>query len=113
MEVQHGKGLSPWGSDEDPRVAPEPHARLLFFTRYVVPGLIALAGVVTVIVASDRQIAWEIGGMFMGAAIAVSMLIFFLRMGVSSDRDPAREEDALEYFYRHCHWPDERPGRAG
>ena len=81
----------------------------MFFTRYIVPALIALAGVVTVIVVSDRQIAWEIGGMFVGAAIAVFMLNFFFRMGVSGDRDRDREEAAREYFDRHGHWPDERP----
>jgi hypothetical protein len=105
-EVQHGKGLSPWGGKE-PR---EPHRRLLFFTRYVVPALIALAGIVVMIVVTDRQIAYEIGGMFLGAAIAVFLLNFFFRMGVAGDRERDREEEARVYFDRHGHWPGEKPG---
>jgi len=108
MEVQHGKGLTPWGGDEAEQ--PEKrYAKLLFFTRYVVPALIALTGVVVVIVVSDRQIAWEIGGMFFGAAIAVFMLNWFFRMGVSGDLDRDREEEAREYFDHHGHWPGEGP----
>jgi hypothetical protein len=110
VDVQHGKGLTPWGSEE-PRDRPEePHRRLLFFTRYVVPGLIALAGVVVMIVVSDRQVAFEIGAMFIGAAIAVFLLNFFFRLGASGDHERDREEDARRYFDEHGHWPGEKPG---
>jgi hypothetical protein len=107
MDVQHGRGLTPW-HPEEPQQAPEqPHQKLLFFTRYIVPGLIAVAGVVVVIVVSDRQIAWEIGGMFFGAAIAVFLLNFFFRMGAKGDLERDREEEARAYFDRHGHWPGE------
>jgi hypothetical protein len=110
-DVQHGKGLSPWGPKPEPQPKPEERYRkLLIFTRYVVPGLIALAGVVVMIVVSDRQIAFEIGGMFLGAAVAVFLLNFFFRMGVSGDEERDREEEAREYFDRHGHWPGEKPG---
>ena len=109
MDVQHGKGLTPWGGEE-PRPEPEDrYRRLLFFTRYVVPGLIALAGVVVMIVVSDRQVAFEIGAMFIGAAIAVFLLNFFFRMGASGDSERDREEDARRYLDEHGHWPDEKP----
>ena len=111
MEVQHGKGLTPWSSGEkpepEPTRSPNEHRRLLVFTRYVVPGLIALAGIVVMIVVSDRQVAYEIGGMFLGAAVAVFLLNFFFRMGVSGDEDRVREEEAREYFDRHGRWPGE------
>ena len=111
MDVQHGKGLTPWGGDEPPRQEPEErHRRLLFVTRYVVPGLIALAGVVVAIAASDRQVGFEIGAMFVGAAIAVFLLNFFFRMGASGDHERDREEDARRFFDEHGYWPGEKPG---
>jgi hypothetical protein len=111
VDVQHGKGLTPWGGDEERPAPPEErHKRLLFVTRYVVPGVIALAGVVVMIAASDRQVAFEIGAMFIGAAIAVFLLNFFFRLGASGDRDRDREEDARRYFDEHGHWPGEKPG---
>jgi len=111
MPVQHGKGLTPWAPKEpDPAPEPVPYRRLLFFTRYVVPGLIALAGVIVMIVVSDRQIAFEIGGMFLGAAIAVFLLNLFFRRGASGDTERDREEEAREYFDRHGHWPGEERG---
>ena len=112
MDVQHGRGLTPWHGDEPEEPAPPiPHRKLLFFTRYIVPGLIALAGVVIVIVEQDRQIAWEIGGMFFGAAIAVFLLNLFFRMGAKGDLERDREEEAREYFDRHGHWPGEGSSR--
>jgi hypothetical protein len=83
---------------------------MLWGVRYGVPAVIALTGIVVMIVTSDRQVAFEIGGMFVGAAIAVFLLNFFFRMGVSGDVERDREEEAREYFDRHGHWPDEEPG---
>jgi hypothetical protein len=111
MDVQHGKGLSPWHPEEEEPPPRERHRNLLLFIRYGVPALIALTGIVIVIVVSDRQIAWEIGGMFFGAAIAVLMLNLFFRLGVAGDTDREREEQAREYFDRHGHWPGEGPQR--
>jgi hypothetical protein len=111
VDVQHGKGLTPWHGDEERPAPPEErHRRLLFVTRYVVPGVIALAGVVVMIAASDRQVGFEIGAMFVGAAIAVFLLNFFFRMGASGDVERDREEDARRYFDEHGHWPGEGPG---
>lgn len=112
MDVQHGHGLSPWAPKPDPEgERREQRKRLVLVgVRYVVPGLIALAGVVVIFVASDREVGIEIGGMFLGAAIAVLMLNFFFRMGVSGDRERDREEAARRYFDQHGHWPDERVG---
>ena len=112
MDVQDGKGLSPWAPKDPPPAEEKTYAKLLFFTRYVVPALIALTGVIVMIVVEDRQVAFEIGGMFLGAAIAVVLLNLFFRMGVSGDKDRDREEEARVYFDRHGHWPDEKPGSS-
>jgi hypothetical protein len=62
------------------------------------------------IAASDRDVGIEIGGMFLGAGLAVFLLNFFFRMGVSGEADRDREEEARRYFDRHGHWPDEHTG---
>lgn len=111
MDVQHGSGLTPWAPKPDPVAAQREQRRrqLLFVVRYVVPSLIILAGLVVLVAVRDREVAWEVAGMFVGAGIAVFMLNFFFRMGVSGDRDRDREEAARAYFDQHGHWPDEAP----
>ena len=110
--VQHGHGLSPWAPKPDPEAERRAQRaqRVLFVVRYVVPGLIALAGVLVMILASDREVGIEIGAMLVGAAIAVFLLNFFFRLGVSGDRDRDREEEARRYFDRHGRWPDDHTG---
>ena len=107
--VQHGRGLSPWAPKPDPDAERREQRKqqVLFAVRYVVPALIALSGIVVMIAASDRDVGIEIGAMLVGAAIAVFLLNFFFRMGVSGDRDRDREEEARRYFDKHGHWPDD------
>jgi hypothetical protein len=112
MDVQHGSGLSPWAPREDPPAPEDPRREqrkraLLIGVRYVLPGLIALAGVVVVLTASDHEIGIEIGSMFVGVAIAVFLLNWFFRLGVAGEADRDREEEARAYFDRHGRWPDD------
>jgi hypothetical protein len=111
MEIQTGPGLGPWKPGEpDPEEARRArrHDVLMFGVRYGVPGLIFLAGVVVFAVVGDREVALEIGAMFWGVAIAVFLLNFFFRMGVSGEVDRDREEAARTYFDEHGRWPDEQ-----
>jgi hypothetical protein len=107
--VQHGQGLSPWAPKPDPEAERREQRKrvMLFGVRYGVPVLIAISGVVVALVASDRDVGIEIGAMLVGAAIAVYLLNFFFRMGVSGDRDRDREEEARLYFDEHGRWPDD------
>ena len=111
MDVQHGEGLSPWAPRPDPDAERREHRKRLRLigVRYVVPGVIALVGVFFIALIHDREVAWEIGAMFLGTAIAVLMLNFFFRLGVSGDKDRDREEAARRYLMEHGHWPDEAP----
>jgi hypothetical protein len=111
MEIQTGPGLSPWRPpppDAEQARRERRHAALMIGVRYVVPAAILLAGLVVFAVVPDREVALEIGAMFVGAAIAVFLLNFFFRMGVSGDVERDREDAAREYFDAHGHWPDER-----
>ncbi len=107
--VQHGRGLSPWAPKPDPEEArrEQRRERWLWFVRYGVPILIAISGVLVMALASDRQVGIEIGAMLLGAAIAVFLLNFFFRMGVSGDTARDEEEAARRYFDQHGRWPDD------
>jgi hypothetical protein len=105
MPIHDGPGLSPWGARE-PVAAPR-RQRLLFAVRYALPAVIFLAGLLEMVIDSDSERGVEIGCMAIGAAIAVALLNFFFRMGVSGDADRDREEEARAYFDRHGRWPDE------
>ena len=83
------------------------HRALMVGVRYGVPAAIFLAGIIVFAVVSDREVALEIGAMFCGVAIAVFLLNFFFRMGVSGESDRDREEAARAYFDAHGRWPDE------
>jgi hypothetical protein len=110
MDIQTGPGLSPWKPEEpDPEVADRErrHRTLLIGVRYGVPMVIFLAGAVVFAVVPDREVALEIGAMFWGVAIAVFLLNFFFRMGVSGEADRDREEEARAYFDEHGRWPDD------
>ena len=109
MDIQTGPGLSPWKAGEpDPEVLRREQRRRLLMVgvRYGIPGVIFLAGVVVFAAVSDREVALEIGAMFWGVAIAVFLLNFFFRMGVSGEADRDREEEARAYFDAHGRWPD-------
>src|SRR4051812_9987309 len=110
MDIQTGPGLSPWKPGEpDPEAdrAARRHANVMLGVRYGVPLVIFLTGVVVWAVVRDREVALEIGAMFWGVAIAVFLLNFFFRMGVSGDADRDREQEARDYFDAHGRWPDE------
>ena len=110
MEIQTGPGLSPWGPGErDPAAQrrEQRHRWLMIFVRHGLPLLIAVAGLVVFGVVSDREVAIEIGAMFWGVAIAVWLLNFFFRMGVSGEADRDREQEARDYFDEHGRWPDD------
>ena len=104
MEVQDGPGLSPWQPHEPPR---QPRRWLLPVVRYALPGVIFLAGLLEMVLDPDGTRGVEVGCMAIGAAIAVALLNFFVRRGVTGDAERDREEEARAYFDTHGHWPDE------
>jgi hypothetical protein len=89
----------------------EPHARLLFAVRYVVPALLLVAGLVVLLVPSSSQV--EGFALFAGAAVSVLLLNVLYRMGVTGDAERDREEEARVYFDEHGEWPREEERPAG
>lgn len=88
-------------SSPEPRPGP-----LTWFVRWGLGGLMVLGGIVLLI--------WSPGGfgvdgfsMAVGGGLAVILLNWLYRIGVSGDRDRDAEEWARNYFDRHGRWPDE------
>jgi hypothetical protein len=108
VDVQDGPGLSPWQPPgENGEASPRSRRDMwLFGMRYVLPVIIGIAGIVVMLAASDTQTGIEVGSMFLGVAIAVFLLNFFFRMGVSGEDERDREERARQYFDKYGRWPD-------
>jgi hypothetical protein len=79
---------------------------MMFAVRYVLPALVALAGVLVLIL--NRSIN-GLEGFAMGIGVAASILLLnvLYRVGVSGDRERDDEEAARVYFDEHGRWPDE------
>lgn len=80
-------------------------AHTMFAVRYVLPAVIAVAGVLALVL--DRTIN-GLEGFAMGIGVAGSVLLLNIlyRVGVSGDRERDAEEAAREYFDEHGRWPD-------
>ena len=88
--------------------------RLLIFARYVLPGLIVVAGLLVIVIGGDGS-ALHGGLGIIGGGIAVWLLSLFYRVGASGELERDAEEEARTYFDRHGRWPDdedELPGKA-
>ena len=81
---------------------------LLSFVRYGIPAILAITGVVF-LAFGDEDIRYDMFGMCVGAAFALLVFTFLIRMGMSGDRDREDEEEARRYYTEHGHWPDEKP----
>ncbi len=80
---------------------------ILGATRVWVPAAIAVAGVVGIVIGHGETAAAGAGVGLVIVAIIVWMINWLYRIGVASNRDREREEEAREYFDRHGRWPDE------
>jgi hypothetical protein len=84
----------------------QPHAKLMIGVRYVLPAVIALAGIV-VLIFDQSLIGLEGFVLFIGVAGSILLLNVLYRIGVSGDAERDREEAARTYFDEHGRWPDD------
>ena len=77
--------------------------------RYVLPGLVVLAGLVFMALGGETNL--EGGGGLVSAGLAIYMINWLFRAGAHGETQRDAEEAAREYFDRHGHWPDETPSR--
>ncbi len=81
---------------------------LLRFIRLWLP--IVVVGVGVLLWAVDPSVARAEGSAhIIGAGLAIWILNFLFRIGMTGDVDRREEDDARAFFDRHGHWPDEPP----
>lgn len=81
-------------------------ANTILAVRYVLPGVIALTGVIVLIF--NRSINGLEGfAMAIGVAGSILLLNVLYRIGVSGDRERDQEEAARVYYDEHGRWPDD------
>lgn len=87
---------------------PDSRRKTLIAVRYVLPGVILLAGFVALLV-SDTLTGLE--GLAMGIGVAGSVLLLnvLYRIGVKGDLERDDEEAARVFYDEHGRWPDEAP----
>ena len=80
----------------------------LVFVRYLLPALIALAGVLFLAL-GHGDVRYEGGLSLLGAAGSVALVNWLYHRAVDVDERDA-EEAAREFFTEHGYWPDDAPG---
>jgi len=82
------------------------YRRTVFAVRYVLPGVLVVAGLVCLFVApeSTRLEGWA---GFTGAGLSILLLNVLYRIGVVGDEERDTEQRQRDYFDRHGRWPDE------
>jgi hypothetical protein len=72
--------------------------------RYVLPGLVVLAGIVVMSLGGEADL--EGGAGIVSAGLAIWFVNWLFRLGAAGDDEREREDRAREYFDRHGRWPE-------
>jgi hypothetical protein len=81
---------------------------IMWGVRYGIGLVMILAGGVVLLVAPSSN-GVDGFAMAVGGGLAVLLLNFLYRLGVSGDEERERHEQAWQYFVEHGEWPDEEP----
>jgi hypothetical protein len=84
----------------------EQRSKTMIGVRYVLPAVIALAGIV-ILIFDQSLIGLEGFVLFIGVAGSILLLNVLYRIGVSGDAERDREEAARTYFDEHGRWPED------
>jgi hypothetical protein len=83
--------------------SPPHRPALLALLRYVLPGLVVLAGIVVMSLGGETNL--EGGGGIVSAGLAIYFINWLFRTGAAGEEERRREDEAREYFDRHGRWP--------
>lgn len=85
---------------------------LLPFVRTWLPVIIVAGGVLVMALRGFDDVGLEGGAGIIGAGLAVWLLNWLHRLGVSGESERHDEDEARTYFDKFGHWPDEAPRRS-
>jgi hypothetical protein len=81
--------------------------RLVGLTRYGLPAVIVIAGLLVVVIRGPEDlVGLEAAAMLVGAGLSVYLFGWLMRVGLTGDEERDREEEARRYFDEHGRWPD-------
>jgi hypothetical protein len=81
------------------------------FVRIWLPVAVVAAGLVAIAINPTAD-GVEGAAHIIGAGLAIWLMNFLFRIGISGDRDRDAEDAARDYFDAHGYWPDEAPPEA-
>ena len=79
----------------------------LLGVRIVLPGVIVAVGIALTTLGRDAAVVGA-GVTLTGVGVLVVLLNLLMRLGLESNADRNREEEARRYFDRHGRWPTDR-----
>jgi hypothetical protein len=79
---------------------------MLLAIRWILPAVVVFAGIL-VMALGNTDGSLEGGAGIIGAGLAIWLLNWLYRMGVTGDSARDEEDDARAYFDRHGRWPDD------
>jgi hypothetical protein len=80
--------------------------------RYGIGAAMVVAGIVLLVI-NPGGFGVDGFALAAGGGLSVLLINWLFRLGVSSDREREREEEARRYFDEHGVWPEEAVGSAG
>jgi hypothetical protein len=80
---------------------------MMVFLRYVLPGLICLAGIVIGFAFGWDETGIEACLAMFAAGSSLWLMNVLMRVGIAGDRERDREDEARAYFDKHGRWPDD------
>jgi hypothetical protein len=86
---------------------PRDYRFALIVTRYVLPSVLVLAGLILLAIHPRGALAEGALGII-GAGLAAFLFAFLAKVSMSGDKFRDREEAARRYLDEHGHWPDEQ-----
>jgi protein-S-isoprenylcysteine O-methyltransferase Ste14 len=103
-----------------PRERHGPGATIMQLTRYWLPGVIAVIGVVLIVLGhaaysystSSHSLESATGVAVLIVAVIVWMINWMYRLSISSNIEREEEEEAREHFDRTGRWPEDEEPRA-
>ena len=84
----------------------------MLLVRYGIGAVMVLAGIV-ILVVSPGGFGVDGFALAVGGGLAVLLINFLFRLGVSGDLEREREEQARAYFDEHGEWPPDEPRATG
>jgi hypothetical protein len=84
----------------------------MIVVRYGLGAVLVVAGIVLIAV-NPNGLGVDGFAMAVGGGLAVLLINFLYRLGVSGDKEREREEEARRYLDEHGVWPDEEKSSPG